>query len=53
MTVGRRRFKVVNIEAGDEPFLVADVEWLPEPTGEADVAAAERMLARTGWSTTA
>ncbi|SDT63412.1 LON peptidase substrate-binding domain-containing protein [Actinoplanes derwentensis] len=30
MTVGRRRFRVLSVEQGAEPYLTARVEWLPE-----------------------
>ncbi|GAA1628214.1 LON peptidase substrate-binding domain-containing protein [Actinoplanes couchii] len=30
MTVGRRRFRVLGVEQGAEPYLTAHVEWLPE-----------------------
>lgn len=30
MTVGRRRFSVIGVEQGAEPYLTAHVEWLPE-----------------------
>lgn len=30
MTVGRRRFRVLGVEQGAEPYLTARVEWLPE-----------------------
>ncbi|WP_249997853.1 LON peptidase substrate-binding domain-containing protein [Actinoplanes sp. M2I2] len=34
MTVGRRRFTVKNIHQGDEPYLTADVEWLPDESAD-------------------
>jgi Lon protease-like protein len=30
MTVGRRRFTVLSVEQGAEPYLTAHVQWLPE-----------------------
>ena len=30
MTVGRRRFTVLSVEQGTEPYLTAQVRWLPE-----------------------
>jgi Lon protease-like protein len=30
VTVGRRRFKVLSVEAGTAPYLTAEVEWLPD-----------------------
>ena len=38
VTVGRRRFRVVRVDRGDTPYLMADVEWLPDATGEPDRA---------------
>jgi uncharacterized protein len=35
MTVGRRRFRLVSIEAGAAPYLTGEVEWLPEESGDA------------------
>ncbi|GIE84938.1 LON peptidase substrate-binding domain-containing protein [Actinoplanes regularis] len=35
MTVGRRRFRILDIEQGDEPYLTARVEWLPDETADA------------------
>ena len=35
MTVGRRRFTVRAVKQGDEPYLTADVEWLPDETADA------------------
>ena len=38
MTVGRRRFAIRDVSQGDEPYLTADIEWLPDeatdPTAE-------------------
>ncbi|GAA2667864.1 MULTISPECIES: LON peptidase substrate-binding domain-containing protein [Actinoplanes] len=30
MTVGRRRFRILDVEQGSEPYLTANVEWLPD-----------------------
>jgi hypothetical protein len=30
MTVGRRRFTVRDVKQGDEPYLTAEIEWLPD-----------------------
>jgi uncharacterized protein len=39
MTVGRRRFKLVGVEATmATPYLTGEVEWLPEEPGDADRA---------------
>ncbi|WP_433302692.1 LON peptidase substrate-binding domain-containing protein [Actinoplanes sp. CA-030573] len=46
MTVGRRRFQVVDVHQGDEPYLTAKVEWLPDETAdEAAALLAPRALA--------
>ncbi|MBX6356094.1 MAG: LON peptidase substrate-binding domain-containing protein [Micromonosporaceae bacterium] len=47
VTVGRRRFRVARVDPTAAPYLVADVEWLPEPPGQEDVAdlLAPRVLA--------
>ncbi|MBO4164169.1 MULTISPECIES: LON peptidase substrate-binding domain-containing protein [Micromonospora] len=44
VTVGRRRFRVTGIDRESAPYLTADVEWLPEPTGPDE--AAEVLAAR-------
>ena len=31
VTVGRRRFRIAEVDDSAEPYLTADVEWLPEP----------------------
>jgi uncharacterized protein len=31
VTVGRRRFRVLDVDSDTEPYLVGDIEWLPEP----------------------
>jgi Lon protease-like protein len=38
VTVGRRRFRVIDVEADSTPYLTANVEWLPEPAGEEEIA---------------
>ncbi|TDC65197.1 peptidase S16 [Micromonospora sp. KC207] len=43
VTVGRRRFRIADLDVGAEPYLTAEVEWLPEPDGpdeSADLLAA-------------
>jgi Lon protease-like protein len=47
VTVGRRRFRIVDLDERSEPYLVAEVEWLPEPTGREEIAEllAPRVLA--------
>ncbi|BEL08996.1 LON peptidase substrate-binding domain-containing protein [Actinoplanes sichuanensis] len=42
MTVGRRRFTVLSVEQGAEPYLTAHVEWLPE---DDEPSAAAQLLA--------
>ena len=46
MTVGRRRFSIVDIQQGAEPYLTAEVEWLPDESPD-EIAAqlAPRALA--------
>jgi hypothetical protein len=47
VTVGRRRFRIASVDPDEAPYLTAEVEWLPEPTGD-DTAAdllAPRVLA--------
>ncbi|WP_030439460.1 LON peptidase substrate-binding domain-containing protein [Actinoplanes subtropicus] len=46
MTVGRRRFSIVDIQQGTEPYLTAEVEWLPDESPD-EIAAqlAPRALA--------
>jgi uncharacterized protein len=34
VTVGRRRFRVRQVDHNTTPYLTADVEWLPDATGE-------------------
>jgi Lon protease-like protein len=38
MTVGVRRFRLLEVDSTTKPFLVGRVEWLPEPAGEAERA---------------
>ncbi|MFI6129127.1 LON peptidase substrate-binding domain-containing protein [Micromonospora sp. NPDC051141] len=38
VTVGRRRFRIAEIDDDAEPYLTAEVEWLPEPAGPDEVA---------------
>lgn len=38
VTVGRRRFRVAEVDDAAEPYLTAEVEWLPEPAGTDEVA---------------
>ncbi|MEU0151773.1 LON peptidase substrate-binding domain-containing protein [Micromonospora fulviviridis] len=38
VTVGRRRFRVAEVDDAAAPYLTADVEWLPEPAGTDEVA---------------
>jgi uncharacterized protein len=47
VTVGRRRFKVLDVESGAAPYLTAEVEWLPDDDGTDEVAdlLAPRVLA--------
>ena len=46
MTVGRRRFSIRDVKQGDEPYLTAGVEWLPDETADAIAEAlAPRALA--------
>jgi len=46
MTVGRRRFSIVDLQQGAEPYLTAEVEWLPDESPD-EIAAqlAPRALA--------
>lgn len=47
VTVGRRRFRIAAVDEQSTPYLRAEVEWLPEPTGQEEVAdlLAPRVLA--------
>lgn len=48
VTVGRRRFRLLGVEAGAEPYLTAEVEWLAADEEAADETAellAPRVLA--------
>jgi uncharacterized protein len=39
MTVGRRRFRLLSVDAGAAPYLTGEVEWLPDdPDGTSDRA---------------
>ncbi|MEH1011516.1 LON peptidase substrate-binding domain-containing protein [Micromonospora sp. CPCC 206060] len=38
VTVGRRRFRIIDVDQDAAPYLTADVEWLPEPDGPDEVA---------------
>ncbi|MFC7532730.1 LON peptidase substrate-binding domain-containing protein [Actinoplanes sp. GCM10030250] len=38
MTVGRRRFSVVSVDQGSEPYLTAQVRWLPEEEEAGEIA---------------
>jgi uncharacterized protein len=47
VTVGRRRFQVIGVDAGAGPYLSAEVEWMPdedEPPGEVAELLAPRVL---------
>jgi len=44
VTVGRRRFRVLSVEAGTHPYLTAEVEWLNDDGG--DTESAELLAAR-------
>jgi Lon protease-like protein len=47
VTVGRRRFKVLDVESGAAPYLTAEVEWMPDDDGADETAdlLAPRVLA--------
>jgi uncharacterized protein len=47
VTVGRRRFRITDVDEQSAPYLTAEVEWLPEPEGQEEVAdlLAPRVLA--------
>lgn len=47
VTVGRRRFRITDVDRDTEPYLTAEVEWLLEPRAESDTAdlLAPRVLA--------
>lgn len=38
VTVGRRRFRIAEVDSGTAPYLTAEVEWLPEPAGTDEIA---------------
>jgi len=44
VTVGRRRFRVLSVEADTHPYLTAEVEWLSDDDG--DTESAELLAAR-------
>jgi Lon protease-like protein len=44
VTVGRRRFRITGVDRRSQPYLTADVEWLPEPGGQE--ATADRLAPR-------
>jgi uncharacterized protein len=44
VTVGRRRFRLARVDPAAAPYLVADVEYLPEEVG--DIDAADRLAPR-------
>ncbi|MFI7023514.1 LON peptidase substrate-binding domain-containing protein [Micromonospora sp. NPDC049900] len=39
VTVGKRRFRVTEIDSASAPYLTAEVQWLPEPSGPDEAAA--------------
>jgi len=47
VTVGRRRFRTLTVEADTHPYLTAEVEWLSDDDGDAETAdlLAPRVLA--------
>lgn len=47
VTVGRRRFRLTGVDSDSRPYLTGEVEWLPEPGGQEDLAdlLAPRVLA--------
>ncbi|SCL15979.1 hypothetical protein GA0070616_0891 [Micromonospora nigra] len=44
VTVGRRRFRITDVDARSTPYLTAEVQWLPEASGPDE--AAEVLAAR-------
>ncbi|MGK5441949.1 LON peptidase substrate-binding domain-containing protein [Micromonospora sp. URMC 105] len=44
VTVGRRRFRIAEVDDAASPYLTAEVEWLPEPGGTDEIA--ELLAAR-------
>ncbi|MEV4201698.1 LON peptidase substrate-binding domain-containing protein [Micromonospora globbae] len=44
VTVGRRRFRIAEVDRRSAPYLTAEVEWLPEPGGTDETA--ELLAAR-------
>jgi Lon protease-like protein len=51
MTVGRRRFVIKDVVQGDEPYLTADVEWLPDESADelAELLAPRALAAFRGY----
>ncbi|MEV6813599.1 LON peptidase substrate-binding domain-containing protein [Micromonospora sp. NPDC051296] len=47
VTVGRRRFRLAEVDHHSAPYLTAEVRWLPEPTGPDEAAGllAARVIA--------
>ncbi len=47
VTVGRQRFRIARVDQAASPYLVAEVDWLPEPPGQEQAAdlLAPRVLA--------
>lgn len=47
VTVGRRRFRINDVTQEETPYLTAEIDWLPEPTGQEQAAdqLAPRVLA--------
>ncbi len=37
VTVGRRRFRIIDLDERSTPYLTAEVQWLPEPTGQEEI----------------
>lgn len=57
-TTGDRRFRLVDVDDGTAPYLVANVEWLPDAEGDGDrdlsalamaARAAHRRYCTTAW----
>lgn len=46
LTIGRRRFRLLGIEATDRPYWQARIEWLPEEDGRLSGTLAEAARAR-------
>ncbi len=45
VTVGRRRFRITDVDSTSTPYLRAEVEWLADPLGDASLA--DRLSTRT------